>query len=169
MRAPRLLVVVLAVLVAPLASSCDTAPARPGTDWSLTMNRVWISHLPKSETEFARTLIFLEKPEFRIGGDVEASSWRIVTDLFEWKKTLTGADVRFPQFERDERWTLHAWKCKDDAPRPFDLCLVVKDGEKERRFFSADEWKIDLDAIDDADDLADAAAGVVKHARGAHE
>ncbi len=146
--------VLLAVCAA--AAACDTSPARPGTDWSLVANRLWISHLPKSETELARSMAFLEKPEFRVGGDIEASAWRTVVDLFEWRKSVTGADVRFPQFERTEHWTLRAWKCKDEAPAPFDHCLVVKDAEKERSYFSADDWKLEPDDVDDGADLIDA-------------
>ncbi len=161
MRAPALAAALLLVVTA----ACDAGPARPGTDWALAVNRVWISHLPKGETEFARSLVLIEKPEFKVGADVEASAWRAVVDGFEWKKTVTGADARFPQFERTEHWTLRAWQC-GDAPAPFDACLVVKEGEKERSYFSADDWKLDVGAIDDRASALAAAERAVRDAAG---
>ena len=141
----RITAAVAAAVVLALASSCADDAQRPGVDWQLIANRFWLSHIPQSEIEYTRSLVMLDKPEAKGGAAVEASQWRIVAVLFEWRATASGADVRFPQFERDERWTLRAWKCKGEAQPPFELCLVVGDGQIERRYFSAKDWKLEDD------------------------
>lgn len=62
------------------------------------------------------------------------------------------------EYERTEKWTIRAWKCPGEAPAPFDLSLVVADADKERRFYSGKDWKLDVDDVRDAASLRAAIA-----------
>jgi hypothetical protein len=121
---------------------CSCASELKGPDWDLVTRHVWIDHMPKSETEMIRSLVMLRHD---VGATAEASQWRAVVDGFVWRKSDGGADVRFPQTGKTEAWSLRATKC-DDAPVPFELCLVVFVDGQHRRFYSKREWIIPDDA-----------------------
>lgn len=127
-------------LVLLLAAGCGS-DAMKGPDWDLVTRHVWIDHLPRSETEMARSLVILDHDHVQIGVAVEASQWRAVVDGFKWSKTVGGADIRFPQTGKRASWTVKAWRCKD-APEPFELCLVVVEGAEHRRYYSKRDWVV---------------------------
>lgn len=153
------------VLVA-LAGCADAPTASREPDWALVENRLWLSHLPKSETELSHQLFFFDQGGQRVGARADASKWRVVIDLFEWSKTSTGAAVRFPQYERSERWALRAWRCDGEAQRPFELCMTVNVDGPTRRYYSRVDWVIAPGEHDDpAAAMRAAAALALERAR----
>lgn len=135
---PLALLALLALVAC--TAACDSTEQR-GPDWELVTRHAWVDHLPKSETEMIHALVLIDQDRGRIGVAAHASQWRAEVDAFQWSKTASGADVRFPQTGKRASWTLRGWRCKD-APPPFELCLVVATDGRHRRYYSKRDWII---------------------------
>jgi hypothetical protein len=96
-------------------------------------------------------LVLIEHPQGQFGAVGRSSQWRHFIEAFRWD--LRGDELRlqFPQDRVEARVHARTWRCSGDAPRPFELCLEVRSGDRSRTFYSRDDWKIrphDADALE---------------------
>lgn len=119
-----------------------TLPSRPPQPTHL-VDRVWIDHLPKSPTDLVSHLVVLKERQGHVGGALGRSSeWRIGLDLFSRKLGAESMEMYFPQRNERVRVGVRTWKCKGEAPEPFELCLELKADRRLIRLYSREDWII---------------------------
>lgn len=119
-----------------------TLPSRPPQPTHL-VDRVWIDHLPKSPTDLISHLVVLKERQGHVGGVLGRSSeWRIGLDLFSRKLGPESMEMYFPQRNERVRVGVRTWKCKGEAPEPFELCLELKADRRLIRLYSREDWII---------------------------
>jgi hypothetical protein len=113
---------------------------RAGTD--RLVNQLWIERVARDERDQVGFFAALEKDGKRQGVVGHASRWRSHTEGFVWALDGNLLRARFPQDQRNARVRVRTWHCADEAPRPFELCLEITAGERSRRYYSRDGWRI---------------------------
>src|SRR4051812_37968408 len=99
-------------------------------------NQVWIDHAPRNERDMVRHLILVEVANRRLGVTGEASRWRMRQDGLVWGLERNQLKVLFPQDGQRVAVQARTWRCEGEAPRPFELCLELKRGERTMKLFS---------------------------------
>ena len=116
------------------------APNR-GEAPSLLTNRVWISGMPKDERDLVPHLLLFEKAGYRGGAFGVASAWRIETSLLRFRYEPPKLELELPQRGVKGKVDVRVYECKD-APKPFDLCLELREGKKTLRLYSRLKWRL---------------------------
>lgn len=117
------------------------------------VNQVWVNRLPQSERDMIDYLLLVDSSHGRLGAVGRASQWRQFTELFHWGLEGHRLMLFFPQDERKGKVRVRTWKCRGEAPEPFELCLEISAGQRSMLYYSMKDWVIDPDATTDA--LAD--------------
>ncbi|MDP2343113.1 MAG: hypothetical protein Q8O67_19305 [Deltaproteobacteria bacterium] len=143
-----------AVVVLSLAAGCTDDVEAAGVDWKIVENRVWIERMPKNERDMIRQLVLLNEEDGKKPGAVmRCSKFRWLVDAVKWSHKGSRLHLNFLQVREEREATVRSWSCKGDAPKPFELCLELSDGDKKRRYYSMKEW-----VVDDVDDARAAGA-----------
>jgi hypothetical protein len=137
----RVLFLVLAVAVAVLYFGWDTFFADRNRIERLS-NQVWIDHAPRNERDVVRHLVLLERANRRLGVAGQASRFRLQQDMLVWN--VEGNNLRVLLLQDQQRVTVQArtWTCVGEAPKPFELCLELKRGDRAVRYYSKREWVV---------------------------
>lgn len=153
-----------------LALGCASAlawmvlPQRPPPVTEHLVDRLWIDHLPASETDLVTHLIVLKHPAEEVGGVAGRSSqWRVHLELFRYRLRGDRLEMRFPQTNDHVRATVRTWKCKGEVKEPFELCLQLKAGRRTLELYSREDWIIPTGVPDELEHLAQPAAWPVGH------
>lgn len=109
------------------------------------VNQVWIERAPRGPRDMIAHLVLIDSPELRIGGAGKSSQWRHLVELFQWGLEGHRLSVFFPQDRVKAQLQVRSWKCKGEAPEPFELCLEISNGRRATTFYSLEEWHIDPD------------------------
>jgi hypothetical protein len=119
------------------SSDDDTASARH------LANQVWIERMPQGERDMIGHLGFVDHPRGKMGWVGRSSQWRHFAELFHW--SIKGDEVSLYLPQEEVRGKLHArtWKCKGEAPRPFELCLELSANGRKMRYYSMKDWVIE--------------------------
>lgn len=150
MRSLRRLVVLSVVTGVVVAAGIATARWVSDRDrdggWSIAVNRAWVERMPRTPRDMTRKIAFIHDDGERVGVVVNSSEFRLFLDVFFWVRRDGDNRVKmtFPQVQKDRLAAVRAWKCKGEAPRPFELCMELKDAQGDRRmtFYSMEEWEI---------------------------
>jgi hypothetical protein len=136
-------------------------PSRPEAP-KLLLDRVWIDHVPKSDTDPIGHLVMLKQKPDQAGGVIgHSSSWAVRANLFKHRVGADEMTLYFPQTKKHVKAKVKVWRCEGDAPEPFQLCLELSHdkGKHKARLYSRDEWVVgskDLPAFAKAlDDVPD--------------
>jgi hypothetical protein len=128
-----------------------------GADGNKIVNQLWVERLPKSDRDQIRHLVIIERRRRRLGVEGRSSQWKHDVEVFQWK--LDGGDLElyFPQTGTKATRRVRVWKCAGEAPKPFELCLEIRDDKTKQLLYSREDWVIDPDAA------ASSAAAIVAH------
>jgi hypothetical protein len=112
---------------------------------SLLFDRVWVDHLPRSETDGIQ--LFAAVRSESMGIFDARSAWKGSWELFRWEPRGDGQlELLFPQSGGKQRVSYRAWKCSEQ--REFDFCLELTGGKGARKYYSQRGWEIGR--VDDA-------------------
>ncbi|MEW5851593.1 MAG: hypothetical protein AB2A00_22575 [Myxococcota bacterium] len=116
-------------------------PTTGGED-ALLVNRLWVERLPRDDKDMVLRLILVEEEGEQGGAVLVSSAWRIFVELFFF--TLQGDQMRveLPQEGKHFNAKVRTWRCKGQAPEPFELCLEVRVARKKQLFYSREDWVI---------------------------
>jgi hypothetical protein len=78
----------------------------------------------------------------RLGIYGMSSAWRTRTEGFRWSLAGDTLSVELPQDGTRTRARVRTWPCRGEAPRPFDLCLEWRSGQKTGRLYSRRAWAL---------------------------
>jgi hypothetical protein len=139
----KVLFVLLLLVVAYLAwrwwRSGDGNAASADRGQQIFYDRLWVDHLPKSETDTFD--IFAAITEQPVGVFDHRSMWKGEWELFRHEARGDGQiELLFPQSKSKARMTYRAWKCNDK--KDFDYCLEVSGGKGPKKYYSQRGWEI---------------------------
>jgi hypothetical protein len=136
---------ILAGLAIFFVASCSSSSSdAPDQQWALVQNHIYIDHLPKNERDMVKHIAFVDHEEYgKFGVRGQGSRFRFFNDVLKWQRNGNRIVSKVLQTGDDVKATFRAWKCKGDAPRPLDLCLELKEGDRTMRFYSNHEWIIE--------------------------
>jgi hypothetical protein len=101
-------------------------------------NRLWVDHLPKSETDTVQ--IFATISDEPIGIFQSTSSWKGAFELFRYEQAGDGNAVFFyPQTKEKERVAYRATACSEKG---FDFCMELQASRGARRYYSQRGWEL---------------------------
>jgi hypothetical protein len=106
---------------------------------TLVFDRLWVDHLPTSETDPAQ--VFAAVTEQPIGIFQRASMWSGAWELFRYQAPGDGQIVLlYPQSGAKERAGYRATRCQEKG---FDFCLELSGASRgTRRYYSQKGWEI---------------------------
>ena len=134
----------------------EDSEAADGGGNKLAYDRIWIDHMPRSETD--KVNIFLVLHDEEVGVFQTTSMWTGQYEGFRYEGEGGALRVVYPQTKERERVKLRATKCHDVDD--MDYCLDVAGASRGvSHYVSADGWEIGpgttlADALAQADALA---------------
>jgi hypothetical protein len=110
-----------------------------GRGEELFYDRVWLDHVPTSDTDTVRAFAAIREEPLGIWN--EQSAWKGSFELFRYEPRGDGKLVMlFPQSKERRDVAYRAWKCRENK---FDFCLEVSGaGRGVARYFSQKGWEI---------------------------
>jgi len=106
---------------------------------SLALDRIWLDHLPVSETDTVQVFVALTEQPF--GVFQQASMWRGAHELFQYEKDGGKLRIEYPQTGEKETARLTATRCSE---RGMDFCLEITGASRGvKRYYSKKGWEID--------------------------
>jgi hypothetical protein len=106
---------------------------------TLFYDRVWVDHLPASQTDSFH--LFAAVTEEPFGVFDERSMWRGQWEAFRHEARGDGqVELLFPQTRTKGRLSYRAWKCNEK--KDFDFCLEVSGGKGPKKYYSQRGWEI---------------------------
>ena len=112
-----------------------------GTEYLL--NRPWLERAPVDRRDMIGHLTLVKHPEGRAGITGRSSQWRHGLEVFLWGLRGDKLMLHFPQEDVRGFVKVKTWKCGDEAPAPFDLCLEVRADGRSMTLYSREDWKIE--------------------------
>ena len=139
----KLLLVLLLIVAAYLlwrwwnSGRDEAASADRGQE--LVFDRLWVDHMPKSETDTFQ--LFAAVTEQPIGIFQQTSVWKGAFELFRYEDKGDGQILfNYPQSSAKERAGYRARKCSEQG---FDYCLELSGASRGvRRYYSQRGWEI---------------------------
>ena len=110
-------------------------PAKKPHD-SLLVNRIWVDRVPQDKRDVVLHLALMSKGKRKFGAVARTSMWRMYVDLLRFEVDEKVLTLISPQEQTRTRFAYRAWRCKDEAPRGFDLCLELSHRGRQFRLFS---------------------------------
>jgi hypothetical protein len=99
------------------------AGAARNEDPSLVLDRLWLDSKPEKYTDYTHLFFVISAAPF--GVFQQASAYRSVAELAEYKRKGDRLLMHFPQTDKSREITFRISQC-DDLP-PFDLCLDLSE------------------------------------------
>lgn len=106
------------------------------------LNQLWLERMPRDERDMVYATVLIEHEKHRVGVVARGSRWRGYQDAFVWRLEGDRLRARFPQDDKRYQVTVKTWECEGQVPRPFQLCLEVRNGDQSLRFFSRKDWVV---------------------------
>jgi hypothetical protein len=114
---------------------CGGQKVEAGTseDPSLILDRVWVDSKPVKLSDYVHALLLVD--HVPVGVFQKASSYRLLVERFEHSRDGRAVKVRFPQNDRNDRFSYKIRSCRDLPP--YDLCLELSKNpwEGPRRYY----------------------------------
>ncbi len=138
----KLLWILLFVVVAYLAWRWWRGPSEAATadrGQQLFYDRVWIDHLPASQTDGFN--VFGTVSKHSVGWFAERSMWKGQWEMFRFEPRGDGqVEILFPHTRQKGRLSYRAWKCSEK--KEFDYCLELSGGKGPKKYYSQRGWEI---------------------------
>jgi len=99
-------------------------------------NRFWQNKTPKDGRDLTFHMVLFDKAKIRAGAMAHLSEWRYYVDRVRFSVKGDTLTVESPQDRTKTKYTVRTWRCKGEAPKPFDLCLELKKGGKKVTLYS---------------------------------
>ncbi len=108
-------------------------------DDTLAYDRLWIDHMPTSQTEFVDILFMSTETKPRLGVFQHTSVWRGAYEVFVHERLGDGRlRLTYPQSRKSDEVTLRARRCDEKG---FDYCLEVRGAAHGvGRYYSQRDW-----------------------------
>jgi hypothetical protein len=107
------------------------------------VNQIWLERLPRDARDMVHQLVLLDDRGRHLGATGRSSRWRIRVDLLVWAIEGDRLRLRFPQDGDRADVKTRVWRCKGEAPEPFELCLELADDRgRKMTFYSRDAWRV---------------------------
>ena len=106
------------------------------------VNQLWIERMPRDERDLIHGGVLVDHDGNRVGVVGRGSRWRIHQEIFVWRLDGDKLRTRFPQEGTHYDLQVKTWECEGKAPKPFQLCLELRRGQRVLRFFSHKDWVI---------------------------
>jgi hypothetical protein len=138
MRKPILFVVAASIVAIAVWRSRPAAPSAADAN-RLVVDRIWIDHLPRNDTDTVQGFIAISKDARGVFG--AASQWRGSHELFRYE--ARGAELRIVYPQTGERETVRALarRCTE---HDMDFCLEIKGASRGvKNYYSRKGWEID--------------------------
>ena len=119
----------------------------PEADKVTAVDRIWIDHLPKTETDTIN--IFAAITEEPMGIFQATSMWKGQHELFVYEAHGDTIRATYPQDRSREELKVTATACSE--VRDMDYCLVIKGASRgPKKYYSRKGWEIDTaSSVDD--------------------
>ena len=117
----------------------------------LFYDRIWVDHLPKSETDTFQIMVAVtEQP---LGVFQQTSRWKGQFELFKYQARGDGqVELVYPQTGSREKVRYRAWKCKEQS---FDFCLQVDGASRGlKKYYSLEGMEIGSHSLAEAQSAA---------------
>ncbi len=113
----------------------------------LFYDRIWVDHLPKSDTDTFN--LFAAVTEQPVGIFQQTSQWRGAFELFRYQGRSDGqVELVYPQTGSREKVRYRAWKCKEQS---FDFCLQVDGASRGiKKYYSLEGMEIGSRSLPEA-------------------
>ncbi len=139
-------------IVVAAACGCTSSADAPDQQWALVQNHFYIDHAPRDERDMVKQLAYITHEGQNVGVRGQSSRFRFFVDVLTWQRQGNTLRSTVLQTNKKLQTTFRAWRCQGKAPRPFELCLELKEGDRVRHYFSRNDWIIESAA--DASALA---------------
>lgn len=106
------------------------------------VNQVWIERMPEDQRDMVAHLVVIDHPQGQIGVAGRSSQWRHLIEAFLWRLDGDQLRLRFPQDRVRAKVQARTWRCAGEAPRPFELCLEIRAGDRQATFYSREDWVV---------------------------
>lgn len=106
------------------------------------VNQLWLERMPRDERDMIHAGALVEHDGHRVGVAGRGSRWRQHLDFFVWRLDGDQLRTRFPQDGHRYDLRVKTWECEGQAPKPFQLCLELRRGDRVLRFYSHKDWVI---------------------------
>ncbi len=106
------------------------------------VNQVWIERMPQNHQDMVAHLVILDKEGEQFGVIGRSSAWRHFLEVFGWRLENDRLKLFFPQERVRADVKARTWRCKGDAPEPFDLCLELTQNGRALQFYSRKDWVV---------------------------
>ena len=115
---------------------------------TLTLDRIWIDHIPKNDRDTIQVFAAISEEPF--GVFQAASSWKGAYELFRYEAKGNELRVVYPQSNDRETVKHNARRCSENQ---MDFCLELSGGKGVKRYYSRKGWEIEN--VTSARELAD--------------
>ena len=116
----------------------ETKPVAAEASEQLTLDRIWIDHIPRSERDTIQVFAAITEEPFGIFQ--AASQWKGAYELFRYEAHGNELRVIYPQNNDRETIKHSARACKDAS---FDYCLELSGGRGVKKYYSRKGWEIE--------------------------
>jgi hypothetical protein len=104
----------------------------------LTLDRIWIDHIPRNERDTIQVFVAISEEPFGIFQ--AASQWKGAYEMFRYEAHGNELRVIYPQNNDRETIKHSARACNDGS---FDYCLELKGGRGVKKYYSRKGWEIE--------------------------
>lgn len=111
-------------------------------DPKLFANRIWTDRSPKDDRDLVLYFVPIEIGSKRSGVVQRASRYAFGGEVFRWSRDKSQLTLELPQQNRKTKLSLRTWSCSNEAPKGFDLCLELSDGQHKQRLYSRKGWRM---------------------------
>jgi hypothetical protein len=115
---------------APVAQAAETE--------QLTLDRIWIDHIPRNERDTIQVFAAITEEPF--GVFQAASQWKGAYEMFRYEAHGDELRVLYPQNNDRETVKHSARRCNEGS---FDFCLELKGGRGVKKYYSRKGWEIE--------------------------
>ena len=116
------------------------APVDEGEQTEFLLNRIWMLRAPAHERDMVPNLVLFK--QYKAGTVGEASSFRFNLDLVSYELQDTKLKLNFHQEEECVLLRARTWRCPEEAPEGFDLCLLLEAGGRQALFYGMENEPI---------------------------
>jgi hypothetical protein len=116
----------------------SSGPA-PADSEQLVLDRLWIDHIPKTETDTVQVFVAITEEPF--GAFQAASQWRGAYELFTYERGKDELRITYPQTRERETVKAVGRRCDEGS---MDYCLELKGASRGvKKYYSRKGWELD--------------------------
>ena len=121
---------------------CDRGAHVQEHDLKLLRDRIWIDHMPRSETDKVHGFAVLSRKQRQpvMGGFFHQSMWEGHFEGFRYEQTGEELRIVLPQSGDRETLTVKPWRCNEGG---MDYCLEITGASRgPTKYYSRRGWEI---------------------------